>query len=149
MKIKALTISQPYASLIGEKWIENRCWNTNYRGLLAIHAGKGTQYLTKTELTAYPTGRVIKIARLAACVSKQSILDRSETIPDYFIPGTNKSWLEAAQHPHCEGPFCWILEDIRDLPEPLIINGKQGLWDLPESLESTDFLASYLGVNHG
>lgn len=147
MKIKALTISQPYASLIGEKWCENRSWNTNYRGWLAIHAGKGTQYLTKAELTAYPTGCVIKIARLAACVSKQSInaFDRST----HLIPGTSKTWLEAAQHPHCEGPFCLILEDIRDLTEPLIINGKQGLWDLPEPLESTDFLASYLGVNHG
>lgn len=50
--MKALTISQPYASLIanGEKWIENRRWETLYRGKLAIHAGKGTQYLDRDEL---------------------------------------------------------------------------------------------------
>jgi len=50
--MKALTISQPYASLIasGEKWVENRSWPTGYRGPLAIHAGKGTQYLDRREL---------------------------------------------------------------------------------------------------
>jgi len=37
--MKALTISQPYASLIvsGKKWVENRTWGTSYRGMLAIH----------------------------------------------------------------------------------------------------------------
>ena len=46
--MKALTVSQPYASMIGpEKWVENRRWYTPYRGRLAIHAGKGTQYLTR------------------------------------------------------------------------------------------------------
>lgn len=47
--MKALTISQPFASLIasGEKWIENRIWYTSYRGPLAIHAGKGLQYLSR------------------------------------------------------------------------------------------------------
>ena len=39
---KALTIKQPYASLIveGIKDIENRTWKTNYRGRILIHAGK-------------------------------------------------------------------------------------------------------------
>ncbi len=41
-KIKALTIWQPYASLIaaGLKQYETRSWSTRYRGLLAIHAAK-------------------------------------------------------------------------------------------------------------
>lgn len=38
--MKALTLWQPWASLIalGEKQIETRCWETKYRGELAIHA---------------------------------------------------------------------------------------------------------------
>lgn len=38
----ALTIQQPYASLIieGKKQVETRSWHTHYRGPLAIHAGK-------------------------------------------------------------------------------------------------------------
>lgn len=40
--MKALTIRQPWASLIahGVKTIETRSWSTEYRGPLAIHAGK-------------------------------------------------------------------------------------------------------------
>ena len=39
--MKALTIMQPWASLIacGAKTIETRSWPTKYRGPIAIHAG--------------------------------------------------------------------------------------------------------------
>lgn len=39
---KVISIKQPWAWLIvnGYKDIENRTWNTNYRGTLYIHAGK-------------------------------------------------------------------------------------------------------------
>lgn len=42
--MKALTIRQPWASLIavGVKTIENRSWGTKHRGPLAIHAAKQT-----------------------------------------------------------------------------------------------------------
>lgn len=41
--MKAVTLTQPWATLvaIGAKQIETRSWPTNYRGPLAIHAGKG------------------------------------------------------------------------------------------------------------
>jgi len=40
--IKAITIVEPWASLIacGAKKIETRSWSTQYRGPIAIHAGK-------------------------------------------------------------------------------------------------------------
>ena len=39
--MKALTVKQPYASLIccGLKNVENRSWTTKYRGTILIHAG--------------------------------------------------------------------------------------------------------------
>lgn len=39
--MKAITILQPYASLIvaGAKQYETRSWDTPYRGIIAIHAG--------------------------------------------------------------------------------------------------------------
>lgn len=42
--MKALTIRQPWASLIalGIKTIETRSWQTRYRGPIAIHAGAGS-----------------------------------------------------------------------------------------------------------
>jgi activating signal cointegrator 1 len=43
--MKALTLWQPWASLIalGQKTIETRCWQTPYRGPLAIHAAANLQ----------------------------------------------------------------------------------------------------------
>lgn len=40
--MRTLTLIQPWATLIilGEKQIETRCWSTNIRGKIAIHAGK-------------------------------------------------------------------------------------------------------------
>lgn len=40
--MKALTVKQPWASLIahGIKDIENRTWKTSFRGRVLIHAGK-------------------------------------------------------------------------------------------------------------
>jgi hypothetical protein len=42
MAVKAITLQQPWASLIalGAKSVETRSWSTAYRGPLAIHAGK-------------------------------------------------------------------------------------------------------------
>jgi hypothetical protein len=45
--MKALTVRQPWASLLahGAKRFETRSWKINYRGKLAIHAGKfSTEY---------------------------------------------------------------------------------------------------------
>lgn len=41
--MKALTLTQPWASLVavGVKHIETRSWSTRYRGPIAIHAAKG------------------------------------------------------------------------------------------------------------
>lgn len=66
--MKALTVQQPYASLIasGEKWIENRSWHTNYRGPLAIHAAKSSKYIKSKLLAIYPTGRIVAITNLVA-----------------------------------------------------------------------------------
>lgn len=40
--MKALSIRQPYASLVahGIKDVENRSWETNYRGIVLIHAAR-------------------------------------------------------------------------------------------------------------
>ena len=130
--MKALTISQPFASLIasGEKWIENRTWPTVYRGPLAIHAGLGRQYLSKKELEAYPTGSVIAIARLAACLWLGDI--RSHAMKQGYgslaIANTSRTWSEAVSHKHAEGPWCWILEDVQAI-DPVPYRGAQGLWD--------------------
>jgi len=130
--MKALTISQPFAFLIasGVKYIENRRWSTNYRGALAIHAGKGTQYLNKDELKEYATGAVVAVAKLAACVTLKVIQAKANSREQGdCIPGSKITWKEASIHPHAEGPWCWILEDVREI-EHVKMNGAQGLWEV-------------------
>ncbi len=125
--MKALTISQPYASLIadGEKWVENRTWETNYRGPLAIHAGKGTQYLTRAELAEYPNGCIVAVANLFACMPRPSMISMSR---HQKIQASDLTLGKVLDHEHCEGPWCWILRDVRKLREPIPCKGSQGIW---------------------
>lgn len=131
--MQCITISQPWAHLIAtqEKWIENRQWKTNYRGPLAIHAGKGSKYLTKSELAKYPTGVIVATCNLVACVQLSTIRSKfNATLGDIeFIPGTTKTWNDAALHEHAEGPYCWILENVVKLETQVPAVGKQGLWN--------------------
>lgn len=129
--MKALTISQPWANMIadGEKFVENRCWPVSYRGPIAIHAGFGTQYLTKRELQAYPTGAIIAVANLVACVEYSRFVGmlafRGEPINDR----SSLRWKDVMDHRYTEGPYCWVLDSIRKLSKPIMVKGKQGLWN--------------------
>lgn len=44
------------------------------------------------------------------------------------LSGANLIWANLSDHEHCEGPFCWILEDVR-LVGPFATHGAQGLWE--------------------
>ena len=127
----ALTISQPYASLIasGEKWIENRRWETKYRGPLAIHAGKGTQYLDRAQLAEYPAG-VVAVANLAACFRLADL----DLLGDR-LAAVGLTIDAVRQHEHAEGPWCWLLRDVHRLRVPCPCSGARGLWPWEPSVE--------------
>lgn len=120
-EMKALTILQPYAHFIwlGQKPMENRSWETRYRGPLAIHAGKGRSMLDHDDLTEYPEmvfGAVIAVAQLVDCV-------RFERLSP-----------ELQRHEHANGPWCWMLEDVRRV-KPVTYRGAQGLWEIDVDFE--------------
>ena len=135
--MKALTISQPFASLIanGEKWIENRRWYCGYRGPLAIHAGKGTQYLDREEIKEFVTGAIIAVCDMVGCVKLVSSIEGIRTT--VTTPGEVER-LEALgftgerirNHEHAEGPFCFLLANVRKLDKPIPYRGAQGLFDV-------------------
>lgn len=130
LQLKGLTICQPYAHLIitpqeqlpppyTAKRVENRRWFTPYRGLLAIHAGKGRSYLGPSDEEALPGmiyGAVVGVAELTAIVRLDGRLP----------PGLH--WVR--EHEHAEGPFCWVLDNVRRLREPYPLRGQLGLFDL-------------------
>lgn len=134
MLIKALTISQPWASLIasGAKRIENRSWTTGWNGPLAIHAGGGRQYLDRFELSQFDTGAIIAICRLRAVLHLEAIqrAHRDGVVPRGLqrIGFTIGDLTRILHDKHAEGPFCWILEGVRQLPEPIPLAGQRGLW---------------------
>lgn len=130
--LKALTVCQPFAEFIaaGDKLIENRSWPTKYRGLLVIHAGKSRAWLEGDEKKMpFVFGAVLATCRLAACV--------------HFDNGTEKDRL-AKLHPqlldarHCFGPWCWVLEDVRRLADPIPWPGSQGLFNFPSDVLPKD-----------
>jgi hypothetical protein len=133
--MKILTVHQPYAELIasGEKPIENRTWAAPYRGPLLIHAGKSRDMLDDGDERRYPGmpfGAVVAVARLTHCFR----------ITDQWPP----KWAPLRDHEHANGPWCWILEDVRRLNQPITWRGLQGLTDAP--VELVELVAADLAV---
>lgn len=132
--MKAITIHQPYAHLIAgkelpvgmvRKRVENRTWSLRYTGPILIHAGKSRQRLNDyAEFRSYPMefGKLIGVANLVACLEVQ------RTEQGVVVPGKGRfDWIE--QHPHTEGPYAFVLEDVRYFEWPMAVIGQQGVWD--------------------
>ena len=122
---KALTICQPYAELIarGEKVVENRTWPTAYRGPLAIHAGKSRAWLDASDEEKYRNMAFVAIVATADLVA---CLPRLYPADPYNWPDR---WRHLADHAHANGPWCFVLENVRRLAAPVPCRGMLGLWD--------------------
>jgi hypothetical protein len=117
----ALSIRQPWAwaILYAGKRVENRTWQTAYRGPLFIHAGLRVDHGAVDDLrevisripeprpTAY-CGALIATATLIDCVSVDE------------VPIDQISW--------AVGPWCFILDDVRPLTRPIPHRGALGLF---------------------
>lgn len=125
----AVTICQPYPHLImlGLKPIENRTWSTNYRGWLVIHAGRSRDWLGCGDETLYPDmafGAIVGVAKLVACLPKRRTIDVEQW----------GGWSHLFDHEHANGPWCWVLEDVRRFAQPIPCRGYQQLWHVPAEL---------------
>lgn len=163
--MKALTITQPWATLIaiGAKRFETRSWPTSYRGPLAIHAGKGLG----------PVGGVRGLEALCAQEPFRSALfgdglyrDPSE-LPrgiivaecelrgSYDAPGicghrggaSDYGWsVQPARHEayfgdYSAGRFAWALDNVSRNETPPI-RGALGLWT-PPCLSTNPFAPTF------
>lgn len=158
--MKALTIQQPWATLIaiGAKHIETRSWSTNYRGPLAIHAGKS--------MPAYAVNVTNRTPEIYSALRDSGYTVRIQLKGDYQ-PVDDRRWLPAGvivatcelvgcipilpwtssvflggrrvvmppQMPelvfgdYTSGRYAWILANVKPLPEPIPAKGAQGLWN--------------------
>lgn len=138
-KMKALTIIQPWASLIalGEKKIETRSWRTKYRGPVLIHAGKSVDkealknfsiVLAYHRLPKLPSGVILAKAEIVDCVE----IDPGTDPPNrtaYLKNGEKVTGNEFSFGDYSPGRFAWILDNVEPLKEPIPAKGQLSLWE--------------------
>ena len=126
--MKAITIKQPFASLIAEgiKEYEFRTWKTKFRGEILIHAGKGIDKKAMERYKHlnldYPSGKIIAKATITDCVYVDEVLkeklQEKNPLVYYGILQKDSNW---------DG-YGFKLENVEKI-EPIEINGKLSLWD--------------------
>ena len=125
--MKAITIKQPYATLIAEglKEYEFRTWKTKYRGDILIHAGKGVDKEAMKRFAhlnlEYPSGCIIAKATLADCVVIDAAMKDSLREKNFLVyQGTTEAtdW-------HGYG---FKMENVEKM-SPFPIDGKLSLWE--------------------
>ena len=123
--MKVLTIKEPWASLIIEKYkeYEFRSWKTNYRGKILIHAGlsleKDMANRFKEYNLDYKCGYIIGEAELVDCIKVDEKLNN-------YLKELNP--LVYARSNHVEN-YAWKLENIKKYDKPIPVKGKLGLWN--------------------
>ena len=125
--MKALTIKQPWASLIahGLKSIENRTWKTNYRGRILIHAA------STPVKEGWDALNEMQLAKVYAY--KDKIYGGSEELPYGAILGSVEIVDCVKNHPSVwaeEGVWNWVLANPVLFDEPITgIKGKLSFWE--------------------
>lgn len=131
-EMKAITVYQPWASLLasGMKQYETRSWKTDYRGPIAIHAGKkaflssNVSFLVLEEfnrrfpqgMDMLPLGCIVATAELVAChkVDKaflQTLTETERLLGDYML-----------------GRYAWEFSDMMAI-DPIPTKGFMKLWN--------------------
>lgn len=122
--MKALTIKQPWASLIVNEYkkYEFRSWKTNYRGKVLIHAGlsKENDIINKVQSynLEYINGAIIGEADIVDCILVDKKFDHNLKQIDSIVYGNNHI-----------GNYAWKLENIKKYENPIYVKGKLGLWN--------------------
>lgn len=125
--MKAITIKQPWASLIveGVKNIENRSWPTKFRGRVLIHAAQKDfdfrNYMT-SEYERHYINSIKKPYITGAIIGSVEIVDCKKSIDN-----PNKAWGNL----YC---YHWILENAIEFTEPIPAKGRLSFWDYPNIL---------------
>ena len=123
--MRAITLHQPWAWAIvqGYKQFETRSWRTNYRGPLAIHAGKTVDWdmVAWSDLDSgdIVTGAIVAVADLIDC-----------DLTDTLDPNTTEDYWGDWR----PGRFGWDLGNVTVLDEPVPCRGYQGLWTPSEDV---------------
>ncbi len=143
--MRCLTLTQPWATLVamGAKRIETRSWTTNYRGPLAIHAGKGPStigwpqlnhicnhtepFRSVLQLDGRHPAEVLPLGAIVAVVELHSVHRITAAGVEGFAPQPPAH--EIAFGNYTPGRFAWVLLNVSALETPIPVRGGLGLWD--------------------
>lgn len=174
MKIRAISLHQPWATAValGSKRIETRGWDTDYRGVLAIHAarrrpiGELLHYGACSEWIgalhrvapksrevalpeALPFGAIVAVCRLVGCEPTEKFtlgeVDGRRVSPD--DSHGSYAWTERMMGNFAPGRYGWRLADDVALPTPVPCIGRQSFfsWEVPPALHDVPALRELLG----
>lgn len=147
--MKALTVRQPWASLIvlGIKQMETRSWHTHYRGSLVIHAAeaapgrRGRRMVGEFEVEKDRFGLLLRGPGLAwpyrlplgAAIGVTELFQIRSTTHSEHAPDDRQLSLGD----HSPGRYAWSLTSSSPIRE-VYIQGRLGLWDFPDELIAGD-----------
>jgi hypothetical protein len=116
--VRALSVRQPWARAIihAGKNIENRKWNTDLRGTIAIHASGNLdkdavlpEGINESDIEGLHRGAIIGLVDLVDVVTEHP--------SKWFV-----------------GPYGFVLENARALPEPIVCKGALNFWGVPPDI---------------
>jgi hypothetical protein len=121
--MRALSIRNPWASLImsGNKLVENRVWDTRWRGTFAVHAGK------KTDAEGLDAAAELGI-------------EFDEPLPRGYLGVVDLVDVHFSPDGECCGPWAqaeryhFMLENPRPFPKPISGRGRLGLYVVPDEI---------------
>lgn len=122
---KALTVKQPWASLIahGFKKYEFRSWNTNYRGTVYLHVSSNNdyKYIKKFENLGidFPKSKIIAMFDIVDCIKIDDAFNEMLLKENNIVYGTKKR----------EG-YAWVIDNVKLVNNDSIIKGRLGLWNI-------------------
>lgn len=141
--MKALTLSQPWASLValGHKRVETRTWKTNYTGALVIHAAKSylpedlewaqtpgiRKLLDPLDPADLPLGVGLCVVTLLGCIQTERVDKLVESGFPEFGP------IEYTLGNFEPKRWAWMLEFDGLFIPPVMCKGALGLWDWPQA----------------
>ena len=132
--MKALTLKQPWASLVvyGGKLIENRTWDTNFRGRFLVHAGLGWDHGCY-DWVARNIGRDVADTLPYPSDAPRGVLIGEATLIAVVAPGrTNDLQNMSDRKWHMPDQYGFVLMDVRPLRQHLPLRGYQKFFEVPE-----------------
>jgi hypothetical protein len=122
-----LSIRQPWAQLIlcGLKRIENRSWETRFRGRLWLHASQTMTVRNWSELSVCTVGAGGGLPPLAT-LARGAVIGSVEVYDcRHYLRLPKKLRADPFAQWDC---FCWLLREPRTLARPIAYKGALRLW---------------------